>query len=264
MYRSSHNKIGDNRLNFNVRGYSHGIFNRGQDSAGILVFEQCNDNFFQNNSVTHGGDGFFLWAGQTTMDKGTGGCNDNLLFNNDFSYAPANGIEVTFSRNKISNNKIRECDYGIWGGYSFNTRIADNKFSDNRIGIAIEHGQDNNIVYNSFKGENTGIKLWANKSQPSDWGYAKYRETSSRNYDLSHNYFENVKKPYDIIRTDTVFINDSTNLGYRLDASVHHLTFGIPDTAFSYESTYYPEIEKPGTKKSFIACTKRYHAASGT
>ena len=37
MYRSSRNKILNNNLDFNVRGYSHGIFNRGQDSADILV-----------------------------------------------------------------------------------------------------------------------------------------------------------------------------------------------------------------------------------
>ncbi|MBK7434903.1 MAG: right-handed parallel beta-helix repeat-containing protein [Chitinophagaceae bacterium] len=58
MYRSSRNLVVNNRLDFNVRGYSHGFYNRGQDSAGLLVFEQCNDNIFAYNSVTHGGDGF--------------------------------------------------------------------------------------------------------------------------------------------------------------------------------------------------------------
>jgi hypothetical protein len=33
-----------NRLDWNVRGYSHGIYARGQDSAGILCYEQSNDN----------------------------------------------------------------------------------------------------------------------------------------------------------------------------------------------------------------------------
>jgi hypothetical protein len=101
MYRSSFNTIAYNKINFNVRGYSDGVYNRGQDSAGILVYEQSNSNLFYKNSVTHGGDGFFLWAGQTTMDSGKGGCNDNVLQGNDFSYAPTNGIEVTFSRNVI-------------------------------------------------------------------------------------------------------------------------------------------------------------------
>ena len=69
MYRSSRNKIMYNRIIFNVRGYSHGVYNRGQDSAGILVYEQSSNNLFYKNNVTHGGDGFFLWAGQTTMDS---------------------------------------------------------------------------------------------------------------------------------------------------------------------------------------------------
>ncbi|HEY0733167.1 MAG TPA: right-handed parallel beta-helix repeat-containing protein, partial [Chitinophagaceae bacterium] len=37
MYRSGNNKVLYNILRFNVRGYSHGVYNRGQDSAGILV-----------------------------------------------------------------------------------------------------------------------------------------------------------------------------------------------------------------------------------
>src|SRR5215218_1442187 len=126
LYRSGFNQVVYNRINFNVRGYSHGVYNRGQDSAGMLVYEQSSNNLFYKNSVTHSGDGFFLWAGQTTMDTGEGGCNDNQLIENDFSYAPTNGIEVTFSRNTILRNRIFECDHGIWGGYSFNTAIVGN------------------------------------------------------------------------------------------------------------------------------------------
>jgi len=162
MYRSSGNTIQYNRLIFNVRGYSDGVYNRGQDSAGILVYEQSNNNIFYKNNVTHGGDGFFLWAGQTTMDSGKGGCNDNLLDGNDFSYASNNGIEATFSRNKIINNKMYECDYGIWGGYSYFTEIIGNQFRDNRVGIAIEHGQHNEISKNIFLKDKEAIRLWAN------------------------------------------------------------------------------------------------------
>ena len=189
MYRSSFNMIAYNKINFNVRGYSDGVYNRGQDSAGILVYEQSNSNYFYKNSVTHGGDGFFLWAGQTTMDSGKGGCNDNVLQGNDFSYAPTNGVEVTFSRNVIINNKIIECDHGIWGGYSYNTVIAGNQFRSNRIAIAIEHGQDNEIHHNIFHDNKEGIKLWARKEQPADWGYAKNRDTRSRNYIIVNNNF---------------------------------------------------------------------------
>ncbi|MFZ9387196.1 MAG: right-handed parallel beta-helix repeat-containing protein [Chitinophagaceae bacterium] len=189
MYRSSYNQVLFNRVIFNVRGYSHGVYNRGQDSAGMLVYEQSNNNLFYRNNVTHGGDGFFLWAGQTTMDTGTGGCNDNLLYGNDFSYAPTNGIEVTFSRNRILRNRVFECDHGIWGGYSFSTVIGDNKFGDNRIAIAIEHGQDNTIAYNLFMRDKEAIRLWARKEQPADWIYAQKKDTRSRNYFIFGNSF---------------------------------------------------------------------------
>lgn len=62
MYRSSDNRIMHNHIDWCVRGFSYGVYNRGQDSAGILVFEQCNRNTFAYNSATHGGDGFFLWG----------------------------------------------------------------------------------------------------------------------------------------------------------------------------------------------------------
>src|SRR5512141_873731 len=116
LYRSSDNRIMHNALDWCVRGYSHGYYSRGQDSAALLLYEQSNRNLVAYNSATHGGDGFFLWAGQTTMDTGEGGCNDNVVYGNDFSYAAANGIEATFSRNVFANNFARECDYGVWGG----------------------------------------------------------------------------------------------------------------------------------------------------
>ncbi len=252
MYRSNRNKILHNQLNFNVRGYSHGIFNRGQDSAGILVFEQCNENTFAYNSATHSGDGFFLWAGKHTMDTGEGGCNDNIIYKNDFSYAPTNGIEVTFSRNKIIDNIIKECDNGIWGGYSFNTLIKKNNFEKNNVGIAIEHGQDNSIKDNMFKGDKTAIKLWARKEQPKDWGYAKYRDTRSRNYmiagnelvanqtgidialtsyiDLLGNSFSNVKTPYKI--NNNVSDLDSTTFSKWIDTTISINIPKVPSSPF--------------------------------
>lgn len=187
LYRSSHNTIVRNRVDFNVRGYSHGFYRRGQDSAGILFYEQSSDNVVAWNTATHGGDGFFLWAGQSTMDTGEGGANDNWLIGNDFSWAPANGIEATFSRNAFIGNRLEGNDYGIWGGYSFSSRIVGNCFLGNRIGIAIEHGQDNVMRGNWFSGDTTAISLWANPIEPSDWAYPKKRDTKSRDYAIEGN-----------------------------------------------------------------------------
>ncbi len=238
MYRSSRNHILHNKLDFNVRGHSHGFYNRGQDSAGFLVFEQCNDNVFACNSATHSGDGFFLWAGQTTMDTGEGGCNNNYVYKNDFSYAPTNGVEITFSKNNIIDNIINECDHGIWGGYSWNTAVYGNWFYKNRIGIAIEHGQHNNISGNIFESNKlAAIKLWARKTQPTDWGYAKKRDTRSLNYNFWENRFKNESIAFDLILTSdiTLYKNIYENIKTEIkkDSSVENLVinpYEIADT----------------------------------
>jgi len=229
MYRSNTNKILYNKLDFNVRGYSHGIYSRGQDSAGILVYEQSNNNWFYNNSVTHGGDGFFLWAGQTTMDTGKGGCNGNKIAKNDFSYAPTNGIEVTFSSNQIIGNRIFECDNGIWAGYSYNTAIASNQFRNNKTAIAIEHGQHNQIEDNIFFRDEEAIRLWSRKEQPSNWGYAKYKDTRSADYTIDLNSFNQNPVVFNVAGTDSlsIFNNRYSNITtvFKMDSDVTNVNY---------------------------------------
>jgi nitrous oxidase accessory protein NosD len=190
FYRTTDSRILHNRIDWCVRGYSHGFYNRGQDSAGLLLYEQSSRNVVAHNSITHGGDGVFLWAGQSTMDTGQGGANDNVFYDNDVSHAVANGIEATFSRNVIVGNRIDDCANGIWGGYSFDSLIAENAFAGNTDGIAIEHGQRITIRDNTFAGEETAIRLWANATEDPNWGYPKSRDTRSREYLIAGNRFE--------------------------------------------------------------------------
>ena len=254
MYQSNRNKIMYNRVIFNVRGYSHGVYNRGQDSAGMLVYEQSSNNLFYKNNVTHGGDGLFLWAGQTTMDSGKGGCNDNVILRNDFSYAPTNGVEATFSRNTISYNRIFECDHGIWGGYSYESNFNNNNFRNNRIGIAIEHGQNNNITYNLFFRDKEAIRLWARKEQPADWGYSKNRDTHSRNYIILGNSFNSNPVAFNFSKTEklNVFSNtfSETEVDYKLDSTVAELDTLIDlEMAAKFDedsAVNIPEVANPG------------------
>ena len=151
LYRTSDSKLASNHCDWCVRGYSHGIYQRGQDSAGFLVFEQSCRNLFVNNSATHGGDGFFLYAGhETTKRTGLGGSIDNMVFDNDFSHAVANAIEATFSTgNLFVRNDCSDSDHGIWAGYSARTLIAGNRIENcTSAGISIEHGQGNRILGN--------------------------------------------------------------------------------------------------------------------
>ncbi len=180
LWRSSDNVIARNACDFCVRGYSHGVYNRGQDSAGILLFEQCSRNVIAENSATHCGDGLFVFAGQEALggapppvadfDYLRRGCNDNTILANDFSYAAAHGLELTFSfGNRILSNRLRgNAICGLWGGYSRDTLICGNAFERNgdagygleRGGVNIEHGQRNLVVNNGFRENACAVHLW--------------------------------------------------------------------------------------------------------
>lgn len=205
MWRSSGNTVSRNQFDFCVRGHSEGIYNRGQDSAGILFFEQNNRNVIVENSATHGGDGFFAFAGKEAIgetwwererdrlrretgrddvdplirvpddlaaDLSSRGCNDNLIIANDFSYAAAHGLELTFSEHNVIalNRLVENAICGMWGGYSSGNAIVANLFARNggmaygleRGGINIEHGSDNTIAHNRFLDNRCAIHLWWN------------------------------------------------------------------------------------------------------
>ena len=207
LWRGSSNIISRNAFDFCVRGHSEGVYNRGCDSAGILCFEQSSHNVFVENSVTHGGDGFFGFAGQEAIGEQwmsnernrlraqTGkqevddlikvpadvverlsalGCNDNLLIKNDFSYAPAHGIEMTFSKRNqyIQNRVVENAICGFWGGYSSASLVAGNQFEGNggmaygleRGAINMEHAANNLIVDNQFLNNRCALHFWWNPS----------------------------------------------------------------------------------------------------
>lgn len=185
LWRSSDNVICRNAFDFCIRGYSHGRYNRGQDSAGILLFEQCSKNVIAFNSATHGGDGLFGFGGKEALGErpppeGAAdgfhrrrGCNDNVIVGNDFSFAAAHGLEMTFSfGNLIAANRFEGNGIcGVWGGYSRESLIVHNRFSRNGGpegageggGIDIEHGRRNRIVANEFVEERVAIELWTDE-----------------------------------------------------------------------------------------------------
>ncbi|MHC4219283.1 MAG: PA14 domain-containing protein, partial [Planctomycetota bacterium] len=98
------------------------------------------------------------------------GSNRNVIANNDFSYAAAHGVEMTFSfGNRILQNRlVGNAICGVWGGYSQASFIAQNTFESNgdmpygseRGGINIEHGRSNYISGNTFRNNPCGVFLW--------------------------------------------------------------------------------------------------------
>ncbi|MCC6970615.1 MAG: right-handed parallel beta-helix repeat-containing protein [Phycisphaerales bacterium] len=180
MWRSDHNVICRNALDFCVRGHVEGVYNRGQDSAGLLMFEQCSNNQIVENSLTHGGDGVFGFAGVEAIgetlaptadfDYKRRGCNDNLFMDNDLSFSAAHGLEMTFSYGNmiVRNRLVENAICGVWGGYSQDMLIIENQIHANggmaygleRGAINIEHGSGNRIYVNNMINNRAGIHLW--------------------------------------------------------------------------------------------------------
>lgn len=291
MWRCTDNVVSRNAFDFCVRGYSHGVYNRGQDSAGILFFEQNSRNYIVENSATHGGDGLFAFAGldalgerwleqeRRRLRRETGrdnvddlinvtpeiaarfkrlGCNDNHFIGNDLSYAPAHGLELTFSfGNVIADNRMVEnAICGIWGGFSQDTLIVRNTFEGNgemaygleRGGINIEHGAGNVIAHNTFRDNKCAIHLWWDNpgnflSTP--WGRANYRGVTDNV--IAGNTFIGDRIALQL-RDDSTegtkvvgtryFQNDARNVGRELDvkAGIEIVTSGeipaVPDLAY--------------------------------
>ena len=209
LWRSSHNTVRGCKFDWCVRGYSHGVYDRGQDSAGILVFEQCHHNRFGENSATHSGDGFFLFAGNETLNgTGKGGCNDNVVDGNDFRFAVANAIEATFStRNTFSNNLCTNSNYGIWAGYSYDCVFRQNVCDTNRYaGIAIEHGEGHEIVDNHFWDNPKGIWLWWDDDKDLlQSAFGKTHPCRSRGYTIKRNRFSSEVG---------IFLRDTTEVAF--------------------------------------------------
>jgi len=193
MYRTSKMVVSHCMFDYCVRGYSDGAYWRGQDSAGILMFERCCDNLFAWNSATHGGDGVFLFAGLDIVDEGNaykrgekdaGGCDRNVWYRNDFSYAVANAIEATFSRDNwaISNGLSGSHQHGVWGGYSSRMVMLGNVIERTLGGgVSIEHGQENVVAENQIEGNEVGVELWAEPNKALDEGpFGQHKETMSR------------------------------------------------------------------------------------
>jgi len=229
LYRSSQNTISHNLVDYCVRGYSHLVYSRGQDSAGILLFERCSDNVVAFNSATHSGDGVFLFAGRDLVDgkaaergeSDVSGSDRNLFYGNDLRFSPANALEATFShRNLVVRNDLSGCvQHGVWGGYSSELLILGNVIDDTtEAAITIEHGQDCVIAENTLRGNNIGIELyWDPDPQFVDGAFGRARETGSRDTWLLSNVFERNTQDVVLQQTSGVvfYANDWDQSGAR-------------------------------------------------
>ncbi len=233
MWRSSNNTICRNSLDYCIRGYSHGVYNRGQDSAGLLMFEQCSENVVALNSATHCGDGVFGFAGREALgeddeaeSRGAAwhagrGANRNIFVGNDLSHSAAHGLEMTFSfgnviaRNTFESNAI--C--GVWGGYSRDTVIVGNTFSKNglagygseRGGVNMEHAQQSTVEGNTFSSEPVGVRFWTDEDAAlAKLPWAAANGTGARGNRIVGNRFTDCDKAAELLAAEGTLILGNT------------------------------------------------------
>ena len=219
MYRASENTISHNWFDYCVRGYSHDVYWRGQDSSGILMFERCSRNLVAYNSATHGGDGVFLYAGQDLVEgrakargeSDPGGSDFNIFIGNDLRYAVANAFEGTFSlENVLIENDLSGChQHGVWGGYSRQLVVLRNRI-DGTLGggVTIEHGQECAIVGNTFSDNEMAVELYWDEDKHLVQGpLGEQRDTSSRGHWIVDNEFRDNVLDLVIARTTDVVVH---------------------------------------------------------
>lgn len=120
------------------------------DTAGLLLNCQCDNNTVTDNSFRHGGDGIFMSGFPRNGENECCPSNGNLVVANDCSFSPNNAIESTFAKDNVfAQNVLNGSNYGMWLGYSRRNVVAANVIGHSQTaGIAIEHGQENELVNN--------------------------------------------------------------------------------------------------------------------
>ena len=180
-----------NKLDWCVRGFSYGVYNRGRIRRDSRVRTEL-----PQHVCLQLGDPRrrrILPVGRSaTMDTGEGGCNDNVVF------ATTSAIRRQMGSRRRS---VKTCSWptrcwsagtGVWGGYSFDSKIIGNRFGFNGEAISIEHGQDNVISLNRFTRDTSGIGIWQAPITDRNWAYPKHHDTASHSYVIRNNRFLNI------------------------------------------------------------------------
>jgi parallel beta-helix repeat protein len=119
LWTSCGNVARDNNLSYGIRispGEVH-----ARDSTSVLIESGSNDNKFERNDITHGGDGVFIRVLNGWVSTG------NVFIENDCSYANNNGFESWSPDNTYLRNKANHCSFGFWLGGSDHTVLIGNE-----------------------------------------------------------------------------------------------------------------------------------------
>lgn len=191
FWRSTGNTIVDNVADRCTRGPGHYTC----DTSGLLLNCGCSNNSVAHNSFRWGGDGIFMSGFPRQGKDECCPSNNNRIRENNCSFSPNNAIESTFATgNVFDGNQLDGSNYGLWLGYSHDGNIVSGNACLGCVtaGLAIEHGQNNTIVGNTFSnGTGDGIQLYSDLAihfPASQFGCLALPDAAhSARYDISGN-----------------------------------------------------------------------------
>jgi parallel beta-helix repeat protein len=125
LWRSSRNKFLGNNLSHGIRIDRAAGEVHARDSACVLIETGSDDNYWQGNDITHGGDGVFIRPLNRWVSRG------NVFVENDTSYANNNCVESWSPGNVFIRNRANHGSYGFWLGGSDQTVLIGNEAAFN-------------------------------------------------------------------------------------------------------------------------------------
>lgn len=140
LERSSNNKLENNMVNSNNRGFCLGQYS--------------NDNTLSNNIIDSNSMGIYLWKSK----------RNDLIFNNIMGNGRGIYLYDFSNDNTLSNNTVSNNEDGIYVGSSDNNTISNNLLSNNK----------NDIIANQYLRNNISNNTVLSKKEPIVEGYTLF------------------------------------------------------------------------------------------
>ncbi len=194
LYRSMNNRIMNNRADYNVRGFSKDQYRNGLGAAGILLYEQSNNNYVAYNSATHCSNGIIYWHGRYKFVFGGQGLKGTLFYGNDVSYAIHCGMQFG-SVCKVINNKIEYCHIGLHVQNSEELVVTGNSIQFAEIACEIAGSVNLGMYFNRIEDCRKGLIFTDNPDKIANPGTVSDYYLINTNTKIIQNLFNRIGEP---------------------------------------------------------------------
>ncbi len=150
------NTVAHNSLEYNVRGYSHGNYASGQNSAGVLVVGGGQGHRIAFNRLTHSGAGIMLYG------VGVEAPTHNRLYGNDARHSIFAGLQSHNTRNTlVQNNDFSLCGrFGVHSEADIEMVLLENEVADvTGAGIGLFSSSKGSLLQNNLLRNQIGLEI---------------------------------------------------------------------------------------------------------